>query len=159
MSSGLDLQISENSQGFYDIQLDQNGDLLGANSFDTAILMTLLCEKRADASEIRDVSQRRGWWGNILSDIQGFEIGSKFWLLSQARKTQDTLNSAITYLQNSFSWFVTQGYAKSVTVNGSINKDGMILNIIIYIGKDSTTTNYYNSWLKTGFFNINVQIT
>lgn len=158
MATGLDLSLAQDEECIYDIQIDADGDLKSTNSFDTAILMTLFCERRADQSEIRDVSKRRGWWGNTLSQVKGFEIGSKLWLLSQARKTQDTLNSAITYLQDAFSWFVTQGYANNVAVSGFINQDGITVNIIIYVGKDSTSTAYYNSWINTGLININVSV-
>lgn len=151
MAYGIDIALSQNEFGIWDISLDENGDLKGTNSFDTAILMTLYCERRADESEIADVSQRRGWWGNILSKISGFEIGSKLWLLNQARNTQDNLNYGITYLQTAFNWFVTSGYAKKIQVTGKISNDtGMSFNIKIFTGNDNTASPLYALWKSTG---------
>lgn len=159
MAFGIDIALAVNEFGIFDIALDADGDLQGTDSFNTALLMSLYCERRAGASEIADVSQRRGWWGNVLSRIPGFEIGSKFWLLNQARTTQNNLNYGITYLQDGFNWLVQQGYAKKVQVSGRIvNATGMNFTIQIFTGIDKVGTPLFDQWVNTGSSNINIEV-
>lgn len=155
MAIGIDLAVENNGQ-YYDLALGSDGDLKGTESFDTAILMTLFCEARASASEIKDASRRRGWWGNILSPTPGFELGGKDWLLEQSRKTQDTLNQGITYLQNAFGWFVQQGYANKVTVTGNLTVNGMDRQVTLHIEKDQVNTPALQLWANTGLGNVTV---
>jgi phage gp46-like protein len=155
--SEIDLAVRNNG-AYYDLYLADDGDLQGTDSFDTAILITLFCEMRAAESEIKDVSRRRGWWGNLLSPITGFEMGSKDWLLQQARKNQATLNAGITYLQTAFGWFITQGYAQNVIVTGNLTTDGMDRQVRIYVGKDAANTQAYSLWTQTGLGNVSVTL-
>ena len=70
----FDLKRTGNSE-IFDLVIE-DGQLKELNSFDTAILMSFLCERRADESEQAVNFLRRGWWGNLLATVQGFEIGS-----------------------------------------------------------------------------------
>lgn len=150
LNTGIDLKLTKQEDGNYDFTLDSKGSLEMVANFDSAIIMSVFCEKRASNHEIIDNSLRRGWWGNELSDIPGFEIGSKLWLLEQSRNTLKELNLSITYMKTAFEWFVTQDYAQSVIVTGELTSSGIRVNIDIRVSQDNVDTPSFDLWLGTG---------
>lgn len=146
----IDLKITRLDDGTYDLTIGENGDLEGVRNFDTAIVLTVLSERRASESEVIVNSLRRGWWGNTLADIPDFEMGSKLWLLSQSRKTANELNLALTYSQNAFNWMIVQGFAQSVDVTGEITATGIRVKIDIKVSQSNVDTPSFDLWLGTG---------
>lgn len=150
MDDMIDVAFSKPSGAlYYDISLNNEGDLTGVSGFDTAILMSFLCERRADISEVEAPQYRRGWWGNTLSLVPGFEMGSKNWLLYQARLTTDAANRAITYNQDAFQWFVQDGYLDRVDVSSNITNSGLIININLIRGNDVVNSLAFVLWNNT----------
>lgn len=132
----IDIALEQNN-GIYDIAIDPNtGDFKLVDGFETALIMSLFCERRADQSEIETSELRRGWWGNETGP-DGFEIGSKLWLLDQARKTQETLNKSNDYGSECLQWFIDDGYLKSIDIKSSYSPE---LNIDIKLNRDNSIT-------------------
>ncbi len=129
----------------FDIQFDTNGDFLMTEGFDTAILMSILCEKRADVSEVSKPEYRRGDW----SDMFG-EVGSKFWLTYQSRATNLTANKAKAYIQDGLNWLIEDEYLTNITVDVSAVESGLIIKIILVRFNGETESKLYNSWELTG---------
>lgn len=128
-----------------------NGDFLTNNSFDTSLLISLFGDKRADPSEVPAVQNRRGWWGNPFNtDDEEFELGSKLWLLDQARATPATLNRAITYAQEALQWLVDDGHAQRIDVSGNLSQNNIQLSVTILRDSGVTETRYYDLWENTG---------
>ena len=128
-----------------------NGDFLTNDSFDTSLTISLFGDKRADPSEVSAVQNRRGWWGNPFNtDDIDFELGSKLWLLHQARATSETLNKAIDYAKESLQWLVTDGHAQRVNVSGNLSRNNIQLVITIFRESGVTETRYYDLWENTG---------
>jgi phage gp46-like protein len=98
------------------------GDLAIDNGLDTAVALSLFTDRLAAADdEIPDGSgDRRGWWGDLPPDGTTPEaqatdlIGSRFWLLSRAKRTQDTLNRAQGYGLEALQWLLDDGVAQTV---------------------------------------------
>lgn len=146
----IDLKLNRLADGSYDFSISENGDLDGVRNFDTAILLSIFDERRASESEVVVNSLRRGWWGNTLSDIPDFEMGSKLWLLSQTKKTTNELNLAITYAQDAFEWMVTEGFLQNVIVTGQITATGIRVNIDLQVVQSNVDTPSFDLWLGTG---------
>ena len=73
-----------------------NNDLVGEDGFRTAVLISLFTDKRVELAELpAGETDRRGWVGDLLSDIEGDEIGSKLWLLERSNLTLDVIPKAI----------------------------------------------------------------
>ena len=117
----IDVKCVERSDGFYDIEFGEDGDFELDNTFETAINMSLWCERRASQSEVAKPLNRRGWIGNELNDNPGFEYGSKLWLLFQAKATQDNKNFAIDYTKSSLQWFIDDRWLQDVRVTGLLS--------------------------------------
>lgn len=127
---------------YYDLDITEEGDFVTLNSFDTAILMSLLTDVRADESEIQIANQRRGWLGNLFNTVINYEIGSKLWLLDQSRNNQLNLNRGIGFAQDSLLWLVTDNHCTDIKVTGQLTLNGIQLNIIISRVNDVTETSY-----------------
>ncbi len=146
----VDIAFSFNdSIGAYDISLDDSGQLVGTSGFDTALLMTVLCEQRATVSQVSIPHYRRGWWGNTLSDFANFQIGSLLWLYYQARNNDQTTSGIITALQDAFMWFIQDGYLTDVKVNAISSNCGV--NILIDLINNNLVVNSisFNLWENT----------
>lgn len=146
----IDLKLAKDDDtGLQDVSLT-NGDFTYVDSFDTSITVSLLGDERADKSEVPTAEFRRGWWGNQFNDDITFQLGSKLWLLKQARKTQATLNLAINAAQNALQWLVTDGHAENVRVAGEFTTNGIGLTITIERDQARTETKYYDLWQNSG---------
>ena len=146
----IDIALIPDETGIYDIAFE-NGDFQLVNSFDTSLIISLFADARATASQVPQSQLRRGWWGNQFDkDYPLFEMGSKLWLLYQARNTQNTLNNAIDFARNSLQWLVTNNHAEKVTVTGAITTTGITLTIVIDRGSSVIETRYYDLWNNSG---------
>jgi len=123
----------------YDIDFNSDGDFEQVNSFDTSVLLSLGTDQRADKSEIPEVSKRRGWIGDQL--YTSFKVGSKLWLLEQARLNTNTRNLSKTYSENSLKWLIDDNHLDNINISTIVsNNENIIINII------GNATNNKNEW-------------
>jgi phage gp46-like protein len=142
MTVGIDACLEEIDGGLYDIQLDSAGDILSGDFFDTAILVSLFAERRANESEVLESEHRRGWIGN--ESTPGFEIGSKLWLFEQSRLTSTTINGVSSAARQALEWLIDDEFAESIdAVDARIIDGGLGLDV---------TTRRPNSCVERRFF-------
>lgn len=148
----IDIELTLNNQNIYDIDFT-NGDFSMTEGFDTALIMSVFCEKRANNSEVPAPQFQRGWWGNLYNDVINYEQGSKIWLLYQARLTQDNLNRAIAYLQDCLQWLIDDEFADRISCDGDFVLNGISLFGKIYRNQDIVGSFSYELWQGTGVTN------
>ncbi len=136
------------TNGVFDFQIDSDGDIKTKDFFDTSLLMTIFCERRALESEMPASHLRRGWIGNL--ETPGFEIGSKLWLYYQARRTNKTKNGANTALTNGFKWLVDGGYALSYDVVTTLTSTGASALVTIKRSNSKVEKRLFELWDNTG---------
>lgn len=154
MQKGIDLKLARKKSlaGLYDLNL-VNGELELVDNFDTSLQMSVYCERRADGSEVLAPQNRRGWWGNTVSTILGFEIGSKIWIYYQSRLDQIVLNKIVTAAQQATQWYVTEGYLDKVEVDGRIVGDSTVQLIFkLYRSPDEIESKSFTLWDNTESF-------
>lgn len=151
MSAPIDIKLIDNGEGEYDIGFSDTGDFILDDSFETAILMSIFCEKRADKTEVPDVLFQRGWIGNLFFP-DGYEIGSKIWLYEQARLTNDTINGIKDELINATKWMIEDGYATDINVTMGFDRVKGIINTTLKIQFSSGRVKdfFYELWIATG---------
>ncbi len=148
-TSDIKLRTANAASRVYDLNFVA-GDFELTSGLDTAILMSLSCERRASESEIKLPQYRRGWLGNEINGFNNFEYGAKLWLLNQARATQDTLNKAVTYSQQALHWLVTDSYVQSVVISAEYNSALDLILRIQFVRQDNVTEiRSYNLWQNT----------
>lgn len=143
----IDIALTE-TDGIFDISFE-NGDLKTINNFDTAIDMSVYCERRADETEQPVNYLRRGWWGNTLSEVEGYEIGSKLWQYYQSRLTQDTNNKVINVLQEALQWLVEDGHLQNIIVTSSISEGKIQPKITLVRSNNEVESRSYKLWNNT----------
>jgi len=126
----------------YDISLS-GPDLLADTGLRTSVIISLFSDRLAEPDDVLpdDSGDRRGYWADALASVEGDRIGSRLWLLSREKQTNETLNRAREYAEEALQWLVDDGVAQSVHVNASWVRSGM-LGLIIDItrpdgGQDS----------------------
>jgi len=149
LNEQVDLKLTDNGD-YFDISFAENGDFATTSGLNTSLIVTFLTDRRADSSEINNPRYRRGWWGNLFQLDSTFpEIGSKVWLLDQSANLQDSVNNAIAYVQDAYSWLLTLGYADEVEVTATSNFDTININIKVIKNNDVVSEQVYNLWQNT----------
>jgi phage gp46-like protein len=98
------------------------GDLATDEGVVTAVLVSLFSDARAEPGDaIPDgTSDPRGYWADNadppMGGVAGRRLGSKLWLLSRAKQTDETLALAKGYAEAALQWMVDDGVATEVTV-------------------------------------------
>lgn len=143
----LDVQLENTKYGFDIATL--GGDIAPVDDFRSSIIASLFSDARADASQVAIPQYRRGWIGDSVLQRGENPYGSLLWLLEQARLTQDTLNKAIDYARQSLQWFVSDGLASSVDVEGEISRGTINLAINITTIAGNVESHYVDLWENT----------
>ncbi len=112
--------------GLIDIDV-QSGDLLGEEGLETAILISLFTDQRIEESELpQGQTSRRGWWGDLFPDVDGDKIGSKLWLLDNAKQLTSELPRYEQFVVESLSWLIEDGVASDISASASYPERGQL---------------------------------
>ncbi len=147
-----DAVLSRTSSVKWDLTIDATGDILTADFFDTALLMSIFAEKRASESEVPESRFRRGWIGNE-SFSDDFEIGSKVWLFEQARLNRDTLNGITSAAIEGLQWFLNRGFAINLIVDTILVEGTITLQIDIFRPNSKVDRRFFSLWDGSGVTN------
>lgn len=122
----LALQWDNDSFGA-DLALDA-GQLLVDDGLRTACIVSLFTDKRAGREDVlpEPDADRRGWWGDMLSPVPGWEMGCKLWLLSREKQLPSVLVRAESYARDGLQWMIEDQVAKTVTVKASFPARGWL---------------------------------
>jgi phage gp46-like protein len=93
-------------------------DLLRDDGIETAILLSLFCDARANTDDnIPDGSTNpRGWWADQFAETTGDRWGSRWWLLDRSKPTPNVLKRREDYGREALAWLITDGVAARVDV-------------------------------------------
>ena len=143
-----DVALKFDSAGYYDISLDESGQLAVEDNYDTAILYSIYGEARANDSEMADTHRQRGWIGN---ESLPYENGSTVWLYEQARITRTTLNAVRNEIFKAVDWFVEDGLAESIDEPTVVLTNNRVeVKLTIRYSQSDVKTRSYNLWQLTG---------
>jgi phage gp46-like protein len=129
-----DVVLQKNEDDYFDIVIDEQGDILTDNFLDTSLLRSIYAERRASESEMLVPEQRRGWIGNVEKD---FEDGSKVWLFEQARLDLQTINGIKSEIENGLEWLLDDEVAIDFEVDVIVT-DNLTLTANIKIQRSSS---------------------
>lgn len=108
--------IASEDDGVFDIVVDDTTrDLTTVSGLETSILMSLFTDRRARADEVANPMHRRGWIGNLVSDIPNDNYGSGLWLYEQRRLLPEVANGVRNEAEAALQWQAEDGIAKSLT--------------------------------------------
>lgn len=110
-----------------DLAIDGN-DLMLDDGLRTALIVSLFSDRRArDDDELPGGDgDRRGWWADAWSQIDGDRIGSRLWLLGREKELLETLRRAREYAEEALVWLIADGIAKRIEVVPSVPRRGVL---------------------------------
>lgn len=123
--SNIDFHVEKNTDGIYDLVIE-DGVLKEEPTLRTNILLSIFGEKRASDDEVTVPELRRGWWGNTLNAIPDYEIGSKLWLLEQARATEENQVFAENTIREGLQQLIDDSWADDFALTSALEGDGKI---------------------------------
>lgn len=127
-----------------------NGDIVQDGGLSTSVFLSLFTDRRANDGDILPPGEtsRRGWWGDEFSDNPNDRIGSRLWLLSRAKQTQETLTAAKGYCVEALQWMLEDLVADSVDVTAEyVGRGLMVIEVsITRPNVDPTTFRYNYNW-------------
>ncbi|HGK5379316.1 TPA: phage GP46 family protein [Salmonella enterica subsp. enterica serovar Birkenhead] len=89
-------------------------DLLTDNSIETAVVISLFTDRRAQPSDLipDGTTDRRGWWAD---SFRRRPIGSRLWLLNREKTVSAVVERTKAYADEALAWLKPAGLVKSVT--------------------------------------------
>ena len=146
----MDIALAfENNFNNFDIQLN-GADLLVNHDLLTSVIMSLYCYRRAAPDDLIDGSNPQGWWGDSYAAVQGYQLGSRLWLLSRQKNTQNNANLARQYCLEALQWLIDDQVASSVQVETEII-DYFTLAIGVTINKPTSVSNFKFNYVWSQF--------
>lgn len=132
----------------YDLTLDDDGDILTDDFFDTSLIVSLFVNRRASESEVLLPEKRSGWIGNEFTP--GFEIGSKLWEFEQARLTLETINDMVSVVEEGLQWLIDDDLAVSVAASVTPSNGKVLLTVIITRTNSKVEKRLFDLWDNSG---------
>lgn len=129
--------------GFAGWQEDAH-DLLSGDDIGSSVLISLFSDRRADADDVTDDGDRRGWWGDTGEDIL---LGSRLWLLARSVLSRAIARKAEMYAEEALAWLVSDGVLSSVSATSRIVWPDKLYLTILLIRPDGNKQEYKFEWL------------
>jgi phage gp46-like protein len=139
----IDLKLKQDSNGDWDIDF-ANGNFELTYGLDSAVYMSVFCEKRASSSQVSEPNLRRGHFTNEFSKIEGYQVGSLFWLYTQqAKNTDSNLRLLEGAASDGLAWMIEDNIFSKVKVKATRSISTIQLEIEP-INKLQKNSRYYN---------------
>jgi phage gp46-like protein len=136
-----------------DLAVEAN-DLARGDGLETAVLLSLFCDRRADEGDVIPDGQteRRGWWADALPVIDGDRIGSRLWLLARETERATVISRVEQYAAEALRWLIDDRVAERVEVAAEFPRRGMrALAVTIHRPRvDPVTYRFAETWRAQG---------
>lgn len=125
----------------------ENGDLVADDGLETAVIISLFSDRRItdDQLPLGQIS-KRGWWGDLFSEVDQDLTGSRFWILQREKRITATLRRFEDYAKEALAWMVEDGVAASVTAVASYNERNYLFLDIVIKKPKGNSFNYRVNW-------------
>lgn len=147
LGRGVDVQTVWTPDLFQGDWLIAPPELAHDADLETAVLLSLFTDRRADPDDTLPgaPSDTRGWWGDTPPAGEPPDpIGSKLWLLSREKQTNDVRLRAEDYCRDALAWMLDDGAADQIDVSASYPQLGwLVLQIDIYRASNLVFTGRY----------------
>ena len=144
----IDLKFKQDSNGDWDIDF-ANGDFELTDGLDTAVYMSVFCEKRASSSQVSEPNLRRGHFTNEFSKKEGYQVGSFFWLYTeQAKNIDSNLRLIEGAIGDGLAWMIEDNIFSKTKVQATRLNTEINLQIEL-VNKLQKNSQYYNLFAAT----------
>lgn len=145
--------VWSNLEGGGDMAIAEN-DLARDDGLETAVLLSLFCDRRAPAGERlpRSQTSARGWFGDEFAEVPGDQTGSHLWLLEGASWSESTARRAEQYAREALQHMIDDRAVARVEPIASLPSEG-VLALAIRIERPNApavTYRYALTWAAQG---------
>lgn len=118
--------------GLIDIGRYDGGALMTETTLQTAVIVSLLTDRRAelddklpfDVRSDRPIpADRKGWAGDAFG---GQRIGSRLWLLQREKQTTETLRRAEFYAREALQWLIDDEHITAIELTAAWTNTGRL---------------------------------
>lgn len=122
---------------FYDFDIDEFGHVTDGTDVESAVIISIFTDRRAqEGDEVLD-GDYRGWWGDTYNDNK---IGSRLWTLKRRKATLTVLKEAKNIIEESLQWLIDDGVASNVIVENEWSRRNIgRMNMLVRIFKPDNT--------------------
>lgn len=120
--------------GRCDWQVSRPG-LAEETGLETAMIISLFTDRRANPDDVLPDGgdDRRGYWADAYSDIEGDRWGSRLWLLEREKLVPETLRRAREYAEEALAWMIEDDVVDRIVVKAeAVEQKLLALSIEIY---------------------------
>lgn len=113
--------------GMFDLSIG-DGDILRDDGLETSVIISLFTDRRVTEEEKPFLaSSRRGYWGDMFSEIDGDKMGSRLWTLEREKRTVEVLRRAEDYVREALQWMIEDGVVLSISAVASYNENKFLI--------------------------------
>ncbi len=105
------------AEGVVDMVIEGD-DIASDRGLRTAVLLSLFTDRRAEEDDAlpSDDGDRRGWWGDEFSAVEGDRIGSRLWLLDRSKRLGDVVQRAKEMIREALAWMLEDRVTERIDV-------------------------------------------
>jgi len=126
--------------GMFDLTIS-NGDVVRDDGLETAVTISLFTDRRVTEEEKPYLANsKRGYWGDLFSEIDGDKMGSRLWTLEREKRTTEVLRRAEDYAREALNWMIEDGVVLSISAIASYDSNKFInldIKIVKPLGNES----------------------
>lgn len=116
MTKYTDLAYEQDDDGIFDLIIDEDqADFETTDGLESAIVVSVFSDRRAYKDEVGDPMRRRGWIGDLVSEVPGDLHGSGLWLYEQSRLTQEVVTGVRQEAEQCLEWMIQEDLVVSVS--------------------------------------------
>jgi phage gp46-like protein len=132
----------------YDFKIDDSGDIETEDQLDTAILVSLFTDRRANSAQIVKPQARRGWVGDLETPEDLY--GSMLWLFEQSRLTAVVASKIGSFGQACLQWMLRDSIATEVSARAIVRAQRVDLKIDIKKPNSPAEAHVFALWENSG---------
>ena len=93
-------------------------------------------------------TDKRGWWGDVLTEFPNDITGSRLWLLKREKQTEETRRRAAEFAAEALAWMIDDGIAQTIGVTAEWLGLGFLgLSVTIQRPQGQLTFTYRVNWI------------
>lgn len=113
--------------GMFDLKIEK-GDVVRDDGLETAVIISLFTDRRVTEEEKPYLANsKRGYWGDLFSEIDGDKMGSRLWTLEREKRTTEVLRRSEDYAREALQWMIEDGVVLSISANASYDENKFLI--------------------------------
>lgn len=113
--------------GAFDLKIEK-GDVVRDGGLETAVIISLFTDRRVTEEEKPYLANsKRGYWGDLFSEIDRDKMGSRLWTLEREKRTIEVLRRAEDYTREALQWMLDDGVVLSISANASYDENKFLI--------------------------------